>query len=310
MGNSCTGATGPDKEHLAMYRVEKPGCLNIFTMPMDADQRIIRRTYLRKALLPYERFANLSNDELDAIRLRTVDGGYLLEDAGGYEFFLRSASVTDSEREFRRAYAMMPFEFMDVTATDFKWDKYSDDIRASKELVNRYIVRFPQFKDRGMGLYIYSVMKGSGKTMLSCCLLNEIAKRYAGSVKFINILDFLEMTKKGFKGEDKDVQIIRQAGLLVVDDIGVQLDKEWIGTVLYQLINERYANRLPTIYTSNIPLEHLKLDDRITDRIESTTFAVKLPEESIRREMRQQDKKRLLEEIENAPQGAPPPHRA
>ncbi len=301
MCNSCTGATGPDKEHLAMYRVEKPGCLNIFTMPMDADQRIMRRTYLRKALLPYERFSNLSNDELDAIRLRPVEGGYLLEDPRGYDFFLRGAGVTDSEREFRRTYAMMPFEFINVTATDFKWDKYREDTKASKELVNRYIVKFPQFKERGMGLYIYSVMKGSGKTMLACCLLNEIVKRYAGSVKFINILDFLEMTKKGFKGEDKDVQIIRQAGLLVVDDIGVQLDKEWIGTVLYQLINERYVNRLPTIYTSNIPLEHLKLDDRITDRIESTTFAVKLPEESIRRETRQQDKKRLLEEIENAP---------
>ncbi|MBD5528415.1 MAG: ATP-binding protein [Lachnospiraceae bacterium] len=301
MSNSCTGATGPDKEHLAMYRVEKPGCLNIFTMPMDADQRIMRRAYLRKALLPYERFANLSNEELDAIRLRPVEGGYLLEDSHGYDFFLKSSGVTDSEREFRRTYAMMPFEFINVTAADFKWDKYREDTKASKELVSRYIVKFPQFKERGMGLYIYSVMKGSGKTMLACCLLNEIVKRYAGSVKFINILDFLEMTKKGFRGEDKDVQVIRQTGLLVVDDIGVQLDKEWIGTVLYQLINERYVNRLPTIYTSNIPPEHLKLDDRITDRIESTTFAVKLPEESIRRETRQQDKRRLLEEIENAP---------
>lgn len=301
MCNSCTGATGPDKEHMAMYRVEKPENLSFFAMPMDPDQRIRRRTYLRKVLLPYERFANLSNDELDAIRLRTVEGGYLLENSEGYEFFLRSSSVTESEREFRRAYAMMPFEFLNATAADFKWDKYRENISAAKELVNRYIVRFPQFKERGMGLYIYSVMKGSGKTMLACCLLNEIVKRYAGSVKFINILDFLEMTKKGFKGEDKDVQTIRQASLLVVDDIGVQLDKEWIGTVLYQLINERYVSRLPTIYTSNIPLDHLKLDDRITDRIESTTFAVKLPEESIRREMRQQDKKKLLEEIENAP---------
>lgn len=44
--------------------------------------------------------------------------------------------------------------------------------------------------------------------MLACCLLNEIAKRYAGSVKFVNILDFIEMTKKGINNQDEDVKAI------------------------------------------------------------------------------------------------------
>ena len=196
---------------------------------------------------------------------------------------------------------MMPFKFFEVTAKDFDWTKYKADITEPKQMVNKYIMHYPKLKDMGMGLYIHSGTKGSGKTMLACCLINELTKRYQGSVRFVNILDFLEMTKKGFDGEDEEVNAVRQAALLVVDDIGVQMSKEWIDTVLYSLVNDRYVNRLPTIYTSNIPVEKLKIDDRIIDRIESTTYPVRLPEEAIRRVTREQEKQKLLQEIENAP---------
>ena len=161
----------------------------------------------------------------------------------------------------------------------------------------RSITNFPKFKEKGIGLYIFSRTKGSGKTMLSCCILNEIAKRYVGSVKFVNTLEFLEMTKKSFQGSDEEIRALYDAHLLVVDDLGVQLSKDWIETTFYRLINSRYEKRKPTIYTSNIPLDNLNMDDRITDRIDSTTYQIRLPEESIRKHIRQQEKARLLEEI-------------
>lgn len=195
---------------------------------------------------------------------------------------------------------MMPFEFMGLTAKDFQWERYKADTSGCKDMANKYIMNYPKFKEKGMGLYIYSGTKGSGKTMLACCLLNELSGRYAGSVKFVNILDFLEITKKGFNGNDTELKAIYEAGLLVMDDIGAQMSKEWVETTLYRLVNHRYAGRLPTIYTSNIPINSLKMDERITDRIESTTYSVKLPEESIRRDMRQQDKQKLLNELKNA----------
>lgn len=195
---------------------------------------------------------------------------------------------------------MMPFEFMGLMAKDFQWGKYKANIAEGKGMVNKYITNYPKFKEKGMGLYIHSGTKGSGKTMLACCLLNEISGRYAGSVKFVNILDFLEITKKGFNGNDTELKAIYEAGLLVLDDIGAQMSKEWVETTLYRLVNHRYVGRLPTIYTSNIPINILKMDERITDRIESTTYSIKLPEESIRRDMRQQDKQKLLNELKNA----------
>lgn len=268
---------------------------------MDEEQKRERRIYLRKILLKYPDWANLSNDELDAIRLYKIESGFIVEDAAGYEFHLPYGGITKAVSDFRRVRAMMPFEFMDKAGKDFLWNRYSTDISRARNLVNQYILKFEHFQKKGLGLYISSGTKGSGKTMLSCCIVNEIADRYAISVKFVNILDLLEMTKKSFKSEDKEIDALYQAGLLVLDDIGAQISKEWIDSVLYRLVNNRYINRKPTIYTSNIPIDSLKMDDRIVDRIESTTYPLALPEEPIRRMMRQQEKAWMLEEITKAP---------
>lgn len=107
----------------------------------------------------------------------------------------------------------------------------------------------------------------------------------SGSVKFANVLDFVKMTKKGFDEKNNDIDSIYQADLLVLDDVGVQMSKDWVNSILYRLVNERFANQLPTIYTSNLPVDCLKMDDRIIDRIESTTYLIALPEEPIRRDM-------------------------
>lgn len=300
---NCTGATEKNGEELAYYRLLKPNGKTFFAIPMDSNQLSERRVFLRRALAPYPRWENLTNEQLEDIRLYHVSNGYIAEDEKGRQFFLPGQNISVKDHEFRKVRAMMPFEFMELTGKDFDWTKYKADITEAKKMVNKYIIYYELFKKNGMGLYIHSGTKGSGKTMLSCCILNEISKRHTGSVKFVNILDFLEMTKKSYDG-DESVKALYDASLLVIDDIGVQMSKDWIDTVLYRLINERYANRLPTIYTSNIPAERLKMDDRIIDRIESTTYQVELPEESIRKDTRQQAKDKLLHEIENAPSGA------
>nr|DAK90355.1 MAG TPA: Replicative helicase [Caudoviricetes sp.] len=301
---NCDVATIRKREELARYRQEKPGCIPYYCKLMTEEELSERRIFLRKVLAPFPKWENLTNEQYEDIRVFYAGSSLILEDGKGYQILLPASGVSTTETEFRRLRSMMPFEFLDAMAKDFQWSRYQADTTEAKKMVNRYIVHYTQLRDRGMGLYIYSGTKGSGKTMLACCLVNEITKRYSGCVKFVNILDFLEMTKKGFNGDDAEITGIRQAGLLVVDDIGVQMSKEWIDTVLYSLVNDRYVNRLPTIYTSNIPIERLKMDDRITDRIESTTYQVRLPEESIRRAVREQEKQKLLQEIENAPDSA------
>lgn len=285
---------------LIRNRVMKPGNKTFRAIEMSDDEILERRIDMRKILKNTE-FRNCSNEELDNMTIICNSGNYIVEDTSGYEFYYPGSSIDEADTDFRRVRSMMPFEFINFTGKDFGWDKYEADIEKSKDIVNKYILQFLRFKERGMGLYICSKTKGSGKTMLSCCILNELTKRYTGSVKFINTLDFLEMTKKGYRGEENEIRSLYYASVLVIDDIGVQMSREWVETEFYRLINDRYVNRKPTIYTSNIPIDKLKMDDRITDRIESTTFSVNLPEESIRRKQRQQEKEKLLDEIKIAP---------
>lgn len=44
------------------------------------------------------------------------------------------------------------------------------------------------FRKQGRGLYIYSNTKGSGKTLLACCLANEVLKKQDVSVKFTTVI--------------------------------------------------------------------------------------------------------------------------
>lgn len=292
---------GIDAEYLARHRLKASGCLDFLAIPMTINQIRERRMFLRKILATFPRWEGMSNEQLDNIRIYRLGNGYIGEDEKGYQYYLKDDRVSATEAEFRRTRAMIPFEFLDTKAKDFEWTRYREDISEAKRMVNDYILNYPKFSDNGMGLYIFSEITGSGKTMLSCCLINEISRRYKGSIKFANILDFLEMTKKGFNGSDEEVNALYNSGCLVLDDIGVQTSKEWVDNILYRLINFRYLNKLPTIYTSNIPLDKLKLDARIKNRIDATTYPLKLPEESIRIDIRQQEKQKLLNEIENAP---------
>ncbi len=289
-----------ENETLISHRVKREENLSYKSLEMEQEEILERRSLMRK-LLKGTQFESCSREELDNMRITRLEKGILVESAQGVEFYLRSNEITKGEADFRRIRSMMPFEFLNLTGKDFDWSKYQADIRQEKDMVSKYIMRFRQFQEKGMGLYIYSGTKGSGKTMLSCCILNELMRRYAGSVKFINTLDYLEVTKQGYRGEEKEKDALYQASVLVIDDIGVQMSREWIETEFYRLINDRYVNRRPTIYTSNVPIERLRMDDRVTDRIESTTYLIGLPEESIRRKERQLAKQELLKEIENAP---------
>lgn len=291
-----------DEKYLASFRVRKEGNLPYMDREMLPEEITSRRAYIRQILRDTPR-NNLSNDSLDNIRLTGLDGkGFLFEDEQGHEIYIRAAGLINEEAAFRKRRSMIPFEFMGLKARDFSWSVYGVDTVEQKGYVNNFILKFEQFRDKGMGLYIFSTTKGSGKTMLACCLLNEISERYAVSVKFINALDLLELTKESYKGrEPEELKVLYTATVLVVDDIGVQMAKEWTDTVFYRLVNTRYTKRLVTVYTSNTATDALKMDERITDRIESTTYLLELPEVPVRHNKRIEEKEEILKEIENAP---------
>lgn len=286
--------------NLITYRVKGYSSIDLWAVSMSPDEIIERRSLLRN-ILRGTSWQNQSNAILDSIRLLPEGTSYLLEDEEGHCWKVcRSSgdSVTQEETEFRRVRAVMPAEYESKTGKDFDWSIYQKDTSEEKKLVNEFVLKFPGYRKKGMGLYIYSAAKGSGKTMLSCCILNELIRKYSVSVKFINAMDLLELTKKSYNGNEvEELEALYIASVLVIDDIGAQMSREWSNTVFYRIINARYNNRLVTIYTSNTECQALKMDERTTDRIESTTFPVQLPDEPIRSRNAAEKRNKIRESI-------------
>ena len=175
----------------------------------------------------------------------------------------------------------MPPEYMSKMGNDFDFDLYGKDMTPVKKIVNGAIANFMEFEKQGRGLYIYSKTKGSGKTMLSCVIANEILKHNQVTCKFITITDYIDM----YRNKDPLLDGIRNASILIIDDFGVQDEsKDWINEIVYSLVNRRYNSQCMTIYTSNKDFSEktISAEDRTASRIYGACIPVQLPGVSIR----------------------------
>ena len=182
----------------------------------------------------------------------------------------------------RKRRSGMPIEYVYKQAGSINWELYGEDCTIQKSTANAFVRKFDEFRKQGRGLYISSETKGSGKTLLACVLANEILKKRDISVKFITVPDYITLVSQR---DEMSLQRenIKNADLLILDDIGAQLEnKDWINTALFQLINRRHTDLLPTIFTSNFTMEQLRMDERIKDRIHAMSVPVFMPEKNIR----------------------------
>ncbi len=110
---------------------------------------------------------------------------------------------------------------------------------------------------------------GVGKTHLAAAIAN---RRLAlqQPVMFVVTPDLLDYLRAAFSPQsdvtfDERFEQVRNAPLLILDDLGAHSATSWAEEKLYQIINHRYNARLPTVVTTNHRLEDL--DERIVSRL-------------------------------------------
>ena len=90
-------------------------------------------------------------------------------------------------------------------------------------------------------------------------------------VLFSAVPDLLDHLRSTFAPQSEVVydelfSLMRGAELLVLDDLGTQNPTPWASEKLFQLLNYRYQQRLPTVITANDQgLENL--DERLRSRL-------------------------------------------
>lgn len=116
------------------------------------------------------------------------------------------------------------------------------------------------------------VLKGSygcGKTHLAAAIANYRLS-LGHPVLFINTPDLLDHLRSAYSPNAETTygdrfEQVRNASLLILDDLGSQSNTEWAQEKLYQIFNHRYNMRLPTVITTNQELESIEI--RIQSRM-------------------------------------------
>ncbi len=140
---------------------------------------------------------------------------------------------------------------------------------ASQEQFGRAYQAAKSFAAKPQGWLVLAGPSGCGKTHLAVAIANRcIEDNYP--VFYITAPDLLDHLRSAFNPNseipyDEFFEQVRNAPLLILDDLGVQSSTPWAKEKLDQLLNHRFSNQLPTVIVSIVPIE--ELEERIRTRL-------------------------------------------
>jgi len=171
------------------------------------------------------------------------------------------------ERERR-----MANELLEMSNLSAFQDKTFATFDAEVRGVKRAYLRAREFAKRPDGWLVLFGNYGTGKTHLASAIANELLHQNY-RVLFAVVPDLLDHLRSTFGPSseieyDKRFEMIRDAAILVLDDLGTENTTPWAREKLFQIINHRYNGRLPTVITSNRRPEDIepRIFSRMSDR--------------------------------------------
>ena len=125
------------------------------------------------------------------------------------------------------------------------------------------------------GWIVLSGPSGCGKTHLGAAITGACIGNGSAAL-FMVVPDLLDHLRAAYQpdsavGYDELFELLKSAPVLVLDDLGVQSATPWAQEKLFQLVNHRYNARIPTIFTTNLPLD--AFDARLRARLSDPDLA-------------------------------------
>jgi DNA replication protein DnaC len=125
------------------------------------------------------------------------------------------------------------------------------------------------YAESPLGWFFLTGTYGCGKTHIAAAIANhQLSKRQ--TALFVVVPDLLDHLRATFNPQspisyDKLFQQVRNAPLLILDDLGTESATAWAKEKLYQIFNHRHNASLPTVITTSQELEDL--DPRLQSRL-------------------------------------------
>ena len=131
------------------------------------------------------------------------------------------------------------------------WNLTMDDFRETPENAENRKAISDYIGSKSMDNLWMVGATGTGKTFLGAMIIRELGGVYVKSYQLIN--DVLMSASYSAKESVNEI-VNRYAGYrrLVIDEVGKSGNKDTEVNILWQILNERYENELPTVMISNL----------------------------------------------------------
>lgn len=115
---------------------------------------------------------------------------------------------------------------------------------------------------------------GTGKSHLAVGIGLRIMHRDKHTVLFTTVMRAIRRVKDTWsrdsrESESEAIAALVFPDLLILDEVGVQFGSDTEKLILFDVLNERYEKRKPTLLLSNLPTEEVRdyLGERVFDRL-------------------------------------------
>lgn len=202
----------------------------------------------------------------------------------------RKLANIERQHAERLHFARIPARFIGRTFDTFKAEAEAQ--KHAQSVARDFAEQFADNHKHGRGL-IFSGLPGTGKSHLAAAILQTMLKR---NVCYVTCLDMIREVRGAWRKDSdrSELEVLGTLGtldLLVIDEVGVQYGTEGEQTIIFDILDRRYRDVLPTVILTNQDKAGFKtfIGERTFDRLTETCRWVPFDWGSYRAQARKDD---------------------
>ena len=176
----------------------------------------------------------------------------------------------EASRIYRHERSRIPLRFKSRRFSNYTVE--NDGQSKALAICQSYAEGWAKVSKAGTGL-IFSGKAGAGKTHLACSIAYEVIEQ-GSDVQFATVAEVMRQIKSSFAkdsdtSEQQEIDYYSTIHLLILDEVGMDYGTDFNKALIFEILNNRYENMLPTILLTNLDTPALVeyMGERLVDRM-------------------------------------------